>query len=126
MNNSNFTNAVELFYTSDLVIVDSVDFTLFIPSVGVKEVDFSQFIQIYPNPAADKITVQLPEQFNNSVQITLSDICGRVLKSVANQNEISVSELAAGMYFVKIESEGKIIRKKFVKNKLYLIILTIL
>jgi len=101
MNSNNLTNAVELFYTPPTVDT--------LPTV--------KSITIYPNPAQDKITVFLPEDIKGSYKITLSDMTGKIIKYVENQNVISIVELSAGMYFVKIECEGKRpIKKKFLKQ----------
>jgi hypothetical protein len=99
-NNCNLTNAVELFYT--------------LPPIGLDLPDYT----VYPNPALDIITVVIPpEKMKSSYKITLIDANGRIVKSIENHNVISIIELNAGMYFVKIECEGaKPIEKKFVKK----------
>ena len=117
MNNSNYTNAVELFYTSDLSFVDSVNFKIH-NTTDIKKYDFdlSKSVQIYPNPTSDQIMISFADQINTSFKVTFFDITGQVLKSVDNQHIISISELSAGMYFVKIQTETGIITKKIIKN----------
>ena len=115
-NNSNVTNAVELFYTADLAFVDSVDFAIG-KNVTVKESSISSnTIFIHPNPVSDKITVSFSEQLSDSWKITLFDIYGKNIKSVTNQQVIPVSELSSGMYFVRIEYGNSVVMKKIIKH----------
>jgi hypothetical protein len=100
VNNSNLTNAVELFYT---------------PPPADNPIVAKPF-QIYPNPARDKITIFFPEEIKSSFTITVMDVMGKIVKSVDNQNVISIAELSAGMYFVWIEYQGKTVEKKFLKQ----------
>ena len=116
MNNSNFTNAVELFYTPDLKFVDSVDFAIN-KNVTIKDVNISNnAICVYPNPASDKIMISFSEQLGDSWKITLFDIYGRSIKSVTNQQVIPVPELSSGLYFVRIEYGNNVVIKKVVKQ----------
>jgi hypothetical protein len=52
----------------------------------------------------------------SSWKITLLDITGRTIKSVTNENIVPISELSAGMYFVRIEYGDKAVTKKVVKQ----------
>ena len=118
VNNSNFTNAVELFYTSNLNFVDSVDFTIYNPNVSVKDLDFSQSIQIYPNPTEGQLQIMSYElQIEN---IEVYDIVGRLQQSkiinLQSGTVIDISHLSAGMYFVKIKCGNKTVMKKIVKQ----------
>lgn len=65
---------------------------------------------VYPNPADDFIIVSV----NQPTQFTISDIFGKIiLKGVisSDNQQIDVSELSCGMYFIKIEDKSiKIIK----------------
>jgi hypothetical protein len=72
-----------------------------------------QNISIYPNPTKDILNF---EGFNTpSIEVSIFDILGkRVLeKSVSNGNTIDVSELANGVYTIKINNE---VSSKFIKE----------
>lgn len=67
-------------------------------------------IKLFPNPAADVITVQLPAG-NNYKMITVYDITGRKLlqKTIAagaTQMVIDVHDLVAGVYSVVVSGDG--------------------
>ena len=74
-------------------------------------------ISIHPVPAHDRIYIQSP--ILGAMSITLFDQTGRICKSIystTNSTEINTSEFAAGIYFVRFETEKNTITKKIVLN----------
>ena len=72
-------------------------------------------LKIYPNPANEKLFIKTTE---TNYSISISDINGRIIhlsKSLAT-NEIEISSLNSGMYFITIKSSEGNITKKFIKN----------
>jgi hypothetical protein len=80
-------------------------------------------ITIYPNPANDVVNVQCTM---NNVQlegIEVIDVYGKVVRTVVRANNyspmqtrINVSDLANGMYFVRVTTEEGAVTKTFVKR----------
>jgi len=73
---------------------------------------------MYPNPSSDYVTVQLPSG-SSKADISVFDLAGRLMRSstiTSSANKINVQDLSTGMYVLKIESEGKIGSKQFIKN----------
>jgi hypothetical protein len=75
-------------------------------------------IKIYPNPTTGELTVT-----NYKLRITnieIFDISGKMQKTERKKQNtewsLDVSDLTAGVYFIKIETEKGTITKKFVKN----------
>ena len=73
-------------------------------------------VSMHPNPASNKISFKIEDKLQN---ITIVDIKGSVVhseKNLATSNkDISVENLEAGIYFVKISSEkGKSLIKKLI------------
>lgn len=70
---------------------------------------------LYPNPATDKIFITLPNTMTATYE--LFSVNGSVIKagSVKNNDVISISELSAGNYFIKIKSEDGLSVLRFVK-----------
>tara|TARA_B100000949_G_scaffold229832_1_gene239324 strand:+ start:152 stop:1192 length:1041 start_codon:yes stop_codon:yes gene_type:complete len=74
-----------------------------------------QGLTLFPNPAQNKLIIQSAS--NDFDAVTITDINGRIIISLRNMtsNEINVSNIKSGMYFITItSSEGKI-AKKFIK-----------
>jgi hypothetical protein len=74
-------------------------------------------INVYPNPATNNITVILPENVHRAT-FTLYDIQNKVLlrQDISNQDMISVSNLATGIYIYNVRTatgnyQGKIIKQ---------------
>jgi hypothetical protein len=67
-------------------------------------------IQVYPNPANDKIIITLQESTIAKGTITVVDVMGKVVKSLAvksHEMSIEVKELPAGVYMVQYD-DGEI------------------
>jgi hypothetical protein len=72
-------------------------------------------IQIYPNPAIDNITVNVPQ--NALLEIT--DIKGQLIRSISNCGDetiIDLKDLPGGVYFIKAITKKGIAVNKFVKE----------
>jgi hypothetical protein len=77
-------------------------------------------VEISPNPA-DNILKIRHNIAANSIDYEICDICARVMIEgeidQGNTKSIDISELAAGMYFVRIKSEAMIRMNSFIKLK---------
>lgn len=72
--------------------------------VSIDEMEQPIALSIYPNPATDAIQVNNPSNVEVST-IEFLDVSGRLVKSInATNAPISISDLNAGQYFVKITS----------------------
>lgn len=98
----------------DAVCVDTSD-CVSIASIGMYESEFTQ-IEIYPNPTADMLTVKTSQ--NATGQIIIKNLLGEVVLtnySTSTSQNIDVSELPTGTYFIVIAGGNGTITKKFVK-----------
>ncbi len=76
-------------------------------------------LKIVPNPANKTISIYLPEHTNFPLTINLYDISGKLLKTASiksNNAEIDISDLPAGVIFLKIYITGEILTEKLIKN----------
>ena len=76
-------------------------------AVGINEMEIIS-TSIYPNPATDKITIQLNDLTN--VNAELIDITGKVLMTTLlnNNAEINVGEIARGIYTLRLMHEKNV------------------
>ncbi len=106
-----------------------------VPSVSFAGVDEGYLeelaFEVYPNPCEDKVCIRYQKSDSRNqkselrnLKFEILDICGNVLKTISFDNRspgeqelvIDVSDLPAGMYFVRMEAEGKLgMRKLIVK-----------
>jgi polyhydroxybutyrate depolymerase len=82
--------------------------------------DVQQNINIYPNPANDKVFIDLPSStYNTYAQVTLLNIAGQTLQTQtlqATTTPLDITNLPAGFYFLQIKTAQGMIVKKLVKE----------
>jgi PKD repeat protein len=83
-------------------------------TTGLAEAFETGSIKIYPNPAQNYLQVEVPER-ENVTEVQLTNAIGQVVatqKPTAGQVRLNVSNVAGGIYFVKIiNNEGSITKK---------------
>ena len=76
-------------------------------------------VVLYPNPAKEAINVQCTMNEWNGATIEVLDVYGKLLQTLKADSEITqinVSNLANGMYFVRMTTEQGVVTKRFVKK----------
>ncbi|RLD53474.1 MAG: hypothetical protein DRJ01_19340 [Bacteroidetes bacterium] len=101
------------------IILKTTDGGIF---VSIKELNSSPHFTIYPNPSySDKLNIKLLNTDFNGLSIKMFDIKGKIIFEKTDLNSlenINISNLNAGVYFVKLLKEDKIIDvKKLMKIK---------
>ena len=111
--NSNFNGAVDDLKLYNYALSQAEVTSLFTNNT-LSSSDFSQNnleVKLYPNPVNDLLNIETPLELQ-SVEI-YNIQCQKVLSS--NQKQINVSDLAAGMYMVRIQdTDNNIATKKIV------------
>ncbi|WGF93440.1 T9SS type A sorting domain-containing protein [Aequorivita marisscotiae] len=79
--------------------------------IGVED-NIAVSFNLYPNPAKNSINIQATEA---PELVQIYSIQGILVKETSELN-IDVSNLAPGLYFIKVYSRGNSITKKFMKN----------
>ena len=75
-------------------------------------------IGVYPNPVNDAFVIENNESLTIT-SLTISDINGRTVKNInvnSIGNEINISELNSGIYFLNIATDNGTATKKIIKN----------
>jgi hypothetical protein len=79
---------------------------------GIEE--FADEIRVYPNPATGELHVTSHSSLVTTIEVF--DMYGRKQNAEnRKQNEIDISELKAGIYFIRIQTEKGIIAQKIIK-----------
>ncbi|PKP49218.1 MAG: hypothetical protein CVT94_05715 [Bacteroidetes bacterium HGW-Bacteroidetes-11] len=87
-----------------------------ISAVGFEESEINQKVRVYPNPAAEYVVFELEKPIQNA-SITLTDIAGRQLKTIALTGEKTVWETSgvpSGVYLYRIEGAYAVASGKLV------------
>ena len=72
-------------------------------------------ISVYPNPANNKLNLKHTSN-NNPSLIQIVDINGKLLIEKYYVNEIDISIIPSGLYFIKIQLDSTISHHKFIKE----------
>lgn len=82
---------------------------------GLAEIDRPKHLQVYPNPATDRVQIQLPD--NSPAHLQLLDISGKVIQKIYlnGENSLSVSGLKPGFYLIKIRQGSNYFVARFIK-----------
>ena len=67
---------------------------------------------VYPNPANQFIRLRSDMNLVKPEQIMVFDLQGRLIKTLQNTDQIDVSDISAGVYYLLIESGNQIFREK--------------
>lgn len=84
-------------------------------AVGIKEIEHSQHIEIYPNPNNGFFTIKTEKGFQLIVLNELGQTIRNIELTAENKNEAVIENLPAGLYF--IQSSDGVIKKKIVVTK---------
>jgi hypothetical protein len=91
--------------------------------MGLESADISENLSLYPNPATDRITLTFGSQADCTAHIRILNNMGSVVKSQrvtctggGNTVEVSVADLAAGMYYLEFKTESGFAAKRFMKQ----------
>jgi hypothetical protein len=101
-NNNGNDNGDEL-YTNSLTI------TPFISSIN----DNTIMASVYPNPTSDNLTITTAD---NVEMVKIFSIAGVEVSTVANTNQINVSNLAPAVYFAQITTAKGTVNVRFIKS----------
>ena len=84
--------------------------------LGVNPIEPKKAMAVFPNPAHAELNVQIPEQ-QTLDRVAITDVTGKiVLKQDQNLNQINVSHLANGLYFIEAHSGMEKLVTKFIKK----------
>lgn len=91
---------------------------------SVHELDEAMTLSVFPNPTADNTTIKMAAQEGQDYNITVLSSLGQqiavlhngALNNGLNTFEYNTTDLARGIYIIKIESEGRFQTVKLIKQ----------
>jgi len=86
-----------------------------VSALGVNNITKANTVSVYPNPANSEITINAAGQKIDNA--TIYDINGQTVLNAKSpsQNQVDVSQLTDGIYFIEVKVNGTSTRLKFVK-----------
>ena len=86
-------------------------------NVGILTLELARDIQLFPNPTSGTLTVTSVQ--SHIIRIEVCDLAGRTMTFTdtdSNTVRMDLSELAAGIYFVRVQTEAGTVTKRVVKR----------
>jgi len=71
----------------------------------------SALVNIYQNPVTNHLKLSVVAD-----KILIADLSGKIIITQENSNEVDLTNLSSGMYFVKIGLNGQLVTKKIIKK----------
>jgi M6 family metalloprotease-like protein len=99
---------------NDEVVVDGEPMSVTVNMLGTEDV-FKNSLTIYPNPAKDVLFIELEGNY----QVALLNAIGRVVfeKEAIGLSSIDLNDFSEGVYFIKVEKEGRETIQKVIFTK---------
>ncbi|MGL2965301.1 M1 family aminopeptidase [Flavobacterium sp. XGLA_31] len=83
-------------------------------TLGSQQFDLDKAIQLYPNPAADLVHLQMPTALALEKVIVYNHLGQIVLESITP--DFQINSLASGVHYVDIQTTEGVFHKKFIKK----------
>ncbi|WP_264563983.1 T9SS type A sorting domain-containing protein [Flavobacterium sp. N3904] len=113
-----FGNSANIFFDYNSTITTNVPTTTISKVLGVQDFSFSKYFVLYPNPVNGTLNINTKDDIELST-IQIYNILGQLIMVVSNANNINnidVSTLMPGTYFIKIVSDRGTSNTKFIKK----------
>ncbi len=91
--------------------------------LGTEDLNETQEITVYPNPASSRLFVELSLEESSAVTIEIVDLSGKMIQNYSYDNivkdklQLDVSDLTTGLYHVNIRTEAGFTSKRIVITK---------
>ena len=112
-----FSNSANIYFDYNYPIITN-EFVSTIQALSSEDFDFKNYFTVYPNPSDNILNISKNDNIliNN---IAIYNVLGQLVISIPNAESvenIDVSKLSEGQYFIVIKTEKGISNTKFIKN----------
>ena len=91
--------------------------------MGIEEKSVTIFVNVFPNPTMDEISIELNLLKTENVKMNLINTSGQIMKSLelkqvrgAYKTSINLASYANGMYYLQIVTNEGVLNKKIFKQ----------
>lgn len=93
-------------YALGATAIDSLEFNVFLlDPTGVNELDVTKYIHLYPNPTIGDVELKQDQQIGIE-SVRIFNLQGQLVAGYAHTPKVDTSDLAPGMYLVKVRLEN--------------------
>ncbi len=112
-----FSNTANIYFDYNFPIITNTATTT-IQALSNPDFEFSEYLQLAPNPLSDSLNIFVKEAIEVS-SISIYNAMGQLILVVPNAQQttsIDVSQLTSGTYFIKVISDKGSSNSKFIKQ----------
>lgn len=108
------------YYIDDVSLYDSLDYVLITKTNELRKLN--EMFSVYPNPANDVLHLDIKskkmlKQVQHDGTIKITDVVGREVKKIQYSEEIDISDLEQGIYFLSLYQNNKLlVTQKIIKE----------
>ncbi len=102
--------------TNGLISDPSNMITVTTTNTGISDYDLESRVRVYPNPTVGKVTITAESQMEC---VNVYDVYGKLIQTLKVEDtsaEVDMSSYAAGVYFVRIQTDNGLVTKRVVKR----------
>ncbi|MCC6183011.1 MAG: T9SS type A sorting domain-containing protein [Bacteroidia bacterium] len=109
-----FDNGTAYYYVDSVSLYDSLDYALI---TNIKKMEDMVNVKLYPNPTTSKLKLSIQNLKNEQLSIKITDVLGREIKTLEYEEEIDLSDLENGIYFLSFYQNKQVLTtKKIIKQ----------
>ncbi len=102
------------YYIDSVSLYDSLDYALI---TNIKKMEDMVNVKLYPNPTTSKLKLSIQNLKNEQLGIKITDVLGREVKTLEYEEEIDLSDLENGIYFLSFYQNKQVLTtKKIIKQ----------
>jgi len=117
VNGDTFSNSASIYFDYNFPIVTNTAVTT-IQALSNQDFSFGNYFMLYPNPVKDVLNIETKQTIEVS-SISIYNQLGQLVLVVPSAHDVSrvdISSLAAGNYFIKINSDKGTSNTRFIKQ----------
>ena len=110
--------------TREVYQAEQVDVGSYNPVLGVFTSELAEGITLYPNPADNRLTIELPARAQNSMGMSIYNAHGQLIEQLSidvpiKQVDVNTAEYDPGVYLLRIDhpTAGHIQKKFIIKHR---------
>ncbi|HHH49501.1 MAG TPA: T9SS type A sorting domain-containing protein [Saprospiraceae bacterium] len=90
--------------------------------ISTKDVLAEDFIQLFPNPASEQITISFSKKINEDIQFRVFNVEGQLLMQIEKhqfdqQFDLAIDQLVAGLYILQLNTKDGVLNKRFLVQR---------
>jgi uncharacterized delta-60 repeat protein len=117
-----YTVRLTISYVDTIMRLYQADYFEVLSPVGLNSLDQTNLVKLFPNPASNYLNLQMTQLAANAeIKVSLYNVLGQEIKHELFKYNgqgfgLNLTDLTAGVYVIKVEAQGKVFTRNFIKQ----------